>query len=77
MTSDDDEEVYRKKSRPLEISSYLRPGMNEEGKNYRILKDGEPRSKFAALEGAFPGNNGAGAGGGGGNPLYQSDEEEA
>ena len=26
MTSDDDDEHYRQKSRPLEISSYLRPG---------------------------------------------------
>ena len=33
MTSDDDdEEVHRKKSRPLEISSYLRPGTMNEGK---------------------------------------------
>ena len=39
------------------------------------LKEGETRCKFAALEGAFAGNNGAGVGGG--NPLYQSDEEEA
>ena len=71
MTSDDDEEVYRKKSRPLEISSYLRPGTIRA--KFQYPREDITRRKFAALDGAFPGNNGAG----GGNPLYQSDEEEA
>ena len=30
MSSDDDVDVIRNKFRPLEISSYLKPGMNDE-----------------------------------------------